>query len=204
MPPQLPGGFDQTIPTMAITKARRLTFKKPFWPVKMFQVTPPAARGMSLAGSLHPRCNWESPPPFTLHPRHPCTWRGPARADQIGREPSIRAETRLKRCRSHRQRETTGTRPESEVGPGNAARREAEVGVLLGILQTRKVTRTGWAPSKSRKAHLSTRRRPRRARVECQRWDREAGKLSPVMTTGQLCRLHWLCLGRNMERHPSR
>ncbi len=49
--PQLPGGFDQTIPMMAITQAKKPMFKKPFQPVKTFQVTPLAARGVLPAGS---------------------------------------------------------------------------------------------------------------------------------------------------------
>ncbi len=51
MLPQLPGGFDETIPMTMIAQAKKLAFKKPFWLVKMFQVTLLAARGVSPAGS---------------------------------------------------------------------------------------------------------------------------------------------------------
>ncbi len=50
MLPQLLGGFDQTIPMTAIAQAKRLAFKKPYRPVRTFQVTPLAARGVSPAG----------------------------------------------------------------------------------------------------------------------------------------------------------
>ncbi len=50
MPPQLPDGF-QTIPMTAIAQAKQPAFKKLWQPVQTFQVTPPAARGMSPAGS---------------------------------------------------------------------------------------------------------------------------------------------------------
>ncbi len=48
---QLLGGFDQTIPTMTIAQTKLPASKKPFRPVKTFQVTPPVARIMSPAGS---------------------------------------------------------------------------------------------------------------------------------------------------------
>ncbi len=41
MPLQLPGGFDETIPMTTIAQAKKLVFKKPFMPVKKFQVVPP-------------------------------------------------------------------------------------------------------------------------------------------------------------------
>ncbi len=50
MLPQLPGGFDETIPTMTIAQYKQLAFKKPFIPVKRFQVMLPA-RAVSPAGS---------------------------------------------------------------------------------------------------------------------------------------------------------
>ncbi len=50
MPPQQPGGMDKTIPTMMITQYRQLAFKKPFIPVRRFQVMP-LARAASPAGT---------------------------------------------------------------------------------------------------------------------------------------------------------
>ncbi len=38
MLPQVPGGFDETIPTTTIAQYRKPAFKKPFVPVKKFQV----------------------------------------------------------------------------------------------------------------------------------------------------------------------
>ncbi len=49
-PPQLPGGFDEAIPTMMIVQHKRPTFKRPFAPVQRFRVAP-LARAASPAGS---------------------------------------------------------------------------------------------------------------------------------------------------------
>ncbi len=51
MPPQLLGGFDETIQMMMIIQTKKPAFKKLFMLVKKFQVAPPAARGMSSAES---------------------------------------------------------------------------------------------------------------------------------------------------------